>query len=95
MFLCPKYMLHKTQVNTWYIIASLHAVPTLGYTRVAVQLLLILYKPLLPGPSIPTPERQPIKRVIIYNCLGYSVNIMIHGSWGFVRYAGGMLDDVI
>ena len=27
--------------------------------------------------------------------LGYSVDIMIHGSWGFVRYAGGMLDEVI
>ena len=28
-------------------------------------------------------------------CLGYSVDIMIYGSWEFVRYAGGMLDDVI
>ena len=27
-------------------------------------------------------------------CLGYSVDTMIPGSWGFVRYAGGMLDDV-
>ena len=27
-------------------------------------------------------------------CLGYSVHIRIHGSWEFVRYAGGMLDDV-
>ena len=26
---------------------------------------------------------------------GYLVDIMIYGSWEFVRYAGGMLDDVI
>ena len=31
----------------------------------------------------------------IYICLGYSVDIMIHGSWGFVRHAGGMPDDVL
>ena len=52
---------------------------------------LVLFFPDISGPTgvvIIIPYR-------LKGCLGYSVDIMIYGSWEFVRYAGGMLDDVI
>ena len=63
--------------------------PTTHYTSTCVKLTIVTH--------LSFSERIAIANLSYKrpSCLGYSVDIMIYGSWGFVRYAGGMLDDVI